>query len=89
MTKSPVCVEELEATREDLIAAMVDAMPESHRRFLLSFKRGKPDRALLGILAASNLPAVQWRRQNLDRLSSENRQKLIGNLETVLFPTRV
>ncbi len=89
MTKSPVCVEELEATREELITAMVDAMPESHRRFLLSFKLGKPDWALLGIPGASNLPAVQWRRQNLDRLSSENREKLIGNLETVLFPARV
>ena len=88
MTKSPIRIEELEATREELIAAIVGAMPYVHRQFLLSFKRGEPDWALLGIPGASELPAVQWRRQNLDRLSSENRERLIGTLEAVLFAAR-
>ena len=86
MTKSHVRIEELEAAREELIAAVVDAMPESHRQFLLSFKRGKPDWSLLGIPGASELPAVQWRRQNLERLSPETSATLIRNLEAVLFP---
>lgn len=88
MAKSPVRLEELEATREELITAIVGAMPEAHRQFLLSFKRGNPDWPLLGIPGASELPAVQWRRQNLDRLSSESRERLIGNLEAVLFAAR-
>ena len=88
MTRSPVRVEELESAREELIAAVVDAMPEAHRRFLLSFKHGEPDWNVLGIPGVNELPAVQWRRQNLDRLSKENRERLIGNLEAVLFPAR-
>ena len=88
MTKSPIRVEELEAAREELIATIVGAMPEAHRQFLLSFKRGKPDWALLGIPGANELPAVQWRQQNFDRLSSDNREKLIEKLQAVLFPAR-
>lgn len=88
MTKSPIRIEDLGAAREELITAIVGAMPEPHRQFLLSFKRGNPDWALLGIPGASELPAVQWRRQNLDRLSPQNRERLIGNLEGMLFPAR-
>jgi hypothetical protein len=81
-------IEELDATREEVINALVRAMPESHRQFLLSFKRGNPDWALLGIPGANELPAVQWRLQNLDRLSSRNRKTLIANLKEVLFAVR-
>ena len=56
MTKSPIQIEELEATREELIAAIVGFMPEAHRQFLLSFKRGKPDWTLLSFPGASELP---------------------------------
>ena len=88
VTTSPVQIQDLEATREELIAAIVGVMPEAHRQFLLSFKRGNPDWTLLGIPGASELPAVPWRRQNLDRLPPANRQRLIGNLEAVLFASR-
>ena len=88
MTRLPVCIEELESTREELITAIVGAMPESHRQFLLTFKRGNPDWDVLGVPGASELPAVQWRRHNLDRLSSENRERLVEKLEEVLFVAR-
>ena len=88
MTRLPVCVEELKAVREELVTAIVGAMPESHRQFLLTFKRGNPDWDVLGVPGASELPAVQWRRHNLDRLSSENRERLVEKLEEVLFVAR-
>jgi len=47
MTERVVLLEELEATREQLIAEVVGGMPEQHRRFLIGFKAGRPDWGLL------------------------------------------
>jgi hypothetical protein len=71
MTKHPVSRDELVAAREALIGEIVGEMPDSHRRFLISFKRGDPDWALLGVPAAAGLPAVRWRQQNLDKLTKK------------------
>ena len=51
---------------------MVAAMPEDHRRFLVGFKRGEPDWALLGIPEAQHLPAVMWKQRNLAKLDTSN-----------------
>ena len=59
-------------------------MPDDHRSFLISFERGEPDWPLLGLEHASDLPAVQWRRLNLDKLSQEARGNLVKELERKL-----
>jgi hypothetical protein len=84
MTENPVTVEELVAAREALIADIVGKMPSAHREFLISFERGAPNSALLGLPAAARLPAVKWRQLNLDTLTPEKRAALIGELEKVL-----
>ena len=61
MTEQPVTLDDLLQAREELIAELVGKMPDEHRRFLASFKRGKPEWELLGIPHAEQLPAVQWR----------------------------
>jgi predicted nucleotidyltransferase component of viral defense system len=43
MTEEPVPLETLLSARETLIEIVIDNMPDSHRRFLISFERGKPD----------------------------------------------
>jgi predicted nucleotidyltransferase component of viral defense system len=85
MTESPVAVEELEAARAAMIAAIVGDMPEEHRRFLISFKRGEPDWRLLAVRKARHLPAVAWRQKNLGSLPQLKRDQLIQALEAVLF----
>ena len=85
MTGVPVDLEELEAAREAIIAAMVGDMPDEHRRFLLGFKRGEPDWSLLGIPEAQHLPAVRWKQQNLARVAADKRRELADALERVLF----
>ncbi|WP_220795109.1 nucleotidyl transferase AbiEii/AbiGii toxin family protein [Gluconacetobacter sacchari] len=85
MTEEPVTLTELEAAREAIIAEMVAAMPEDHRHFLLSFKRGEPDWELLGIPEAQHLPAVIWKQRNLAKLSDAKRTELTDALERVLF----
>ncbi len=86
MTQEPVALADLEAARQAIIAAMVAAMPEDHRRFLVGFKRGEPDWALLGIPEAQHLPAVMWKQRNLAKLPEVKRRELANALERVLFP---
>jgi len=85
MTEEPVTVDELVAAREAIIAAMVGEMPETHRKFLISFKRGEPDWDLLELPGAADLPAVQWKLHNLGKLSDERRARLVAELERILF----
>jgi hypothetical protein len=50
----------------------------------MSFKRGTPEWPLLGIPEAASLPAVNWRQQNLDKLTKSKREALVKRLAEVL-----
>jgi predicted nucleotidyltransferase component of viral defense system len=84
MTDVPVTIEKLVQARENLIADIVGRMPQAHRKFLLSIKRGEPDWALLGVPGAEALPAVRWRLENLARMEQGKRAALIERLRKVL-----
>jgi predicted nucleotidyltransferase component of viral defense system len=84
MTKASVTLHELLHARETLIADIVGNMPPDHRRFLVSFKRGEPEWALLNVPVAEMLPAVQWRAENLAKLSQQKRSTLLTRLNEVL-----
>lgn len=60
MISDPVSLDELLKAREDLITEVSGKMPQEHREFLIGFKRGKPNWALLGVDGAAELPAVRW-----------------------------
>jgi predicted nucleotidyltransferase component of viral defense system len=83
MTVEPVELDTLIAAREAIIAEIVSHMPDDHRRFLISFKRGAPDWPLLGLLGVADLPAVKWKQANLDK--APNREAQAAKLEQVLF----
>lgn len=85
MTDQPVSLDDLVAAREAMIAELVNAMPDPHRHFLIGFKRGAPDWALLGLPEAQNLPAVLWKQHNLDLLPAEKRRALADALESLLL----
>jgi predicted nucleotidyltransferase component of viral defense system len=84
MTEEPVSRDELVVARDALIAEIVGKMPQPHRQFLISFECGEPNWALLGIPGAAELPAVKWRQQNLDKLTTEKRAELVKALEKVI-----
>lgn len=84
MTPEPVPLKALTEAREALIDVAVRQMPEPHRRFLLSFEQGKPDWPLLALPATADLPAVHWRQDNLAKLSSAQRAKLVSRLRAIL-----
>jgi predicted nucleotidyltransferase component of viral defense system len=80
MVETPVSLDDLLQAREDLLAELVGRMPGEHRRFLSSFKRGKPAWELLGLPHVENLPAVQWKIKNLAAMDGKKREQLVGNL---------
>jgi hypothetical protein len=84
MTRDAVELAELLAARVALIDSVVGGMSDGHREFLVSFERGQPNWDLLGLPNAAELPAVRWRQQNLDKLSSKKRAPLVTRLEEVL-----
>ena len=84
MTEASVTLDELLRAREALIADIMGGMPENHRHFLMSVKRGEPSWRLLGVPGAEALPAVRWRLENLAKLEREKRATLLGRLGDVL-----
>ena len=84
MTDEEVVLDDLVAVRDDLVRAIVGEMPNAHRRFLISFERGEPDWDLLGLPRVEKLPAIQWRQQNLDKITKNKRAELVAQLERVL-----
>lgn len=87
MTSEPVALDDLTEAREAIVASVVGAMPDPHRRFLLGFKRGAPDWSLVDVPDARALPAVAWKQHNLAQLAPERRAALAAALETVLYPS--
>jgi len=84
MVDQPVGLEDLLKTRDDLIAEIVGKMPEPHKRFLLSVKKGEPDWTLLDLPGAKDLPAVRWKLENLAKLNLDKRMQLLQGLSEAL-----
>jgi len=84
MVDKPVTLDELLQAREDLIREIGGKMPEQHRRFLISVKRGEPEWALLSLPGAKDLPAVRWKLENLAKLGTNRRAHLLKGLSDAL-----
>lgn len=84
MTREPVTLEQLEFTRQALLAAIRLQFCEQDAAFLLSLKRGKPDWALLALTGIDQLPAVQWKLQNITGMTVERRDQALVKLDRVI-----
>ena len=78
MTKTPVDLDELLETRNQLIADIQSRFDENAKRFLLSLQDGTPDFSAIDRQQAADLPAVRWKLINLNKLKSENAGKHAG-----------
>jgi predicted nucleotidyltransferase component of viral defense system len=85
MTLMPVTVPELEQTRTTMISLIQSRLTERQRQFLLSFKRGEPDWGLLNLTGVADLPAVQWKLQNVRRMAPAKREQALERLRRVLY----
>ena len=84
MTLIPVTLAELEQTRETMIGLIQERLTVQQRQFLLSFKQGEPEWALLNLPGIENLPAVQWKLLNIRRMTPAKRAKAFDRLREVL-----
>ncbi len=83
MTREPVELEELRATRERLIGDIRSRFDANITDFLLSLHDAAPDFKSIGLSQAAELPAVRWKLQNLQRLLAENPQKHVAQREAL------
>jgi predicted nucleotidyltransferase component of viral defense system len=75
MTTEPVELGALLVARDEMIAALHAGLDADERAFLLSLSTGEPDWDRMGLPHLSELPAIQWKLQNLARLKAANRGK--------------
>jgi hypothetical protein len=75
MAREPVTLEELLAVRERLRAELPVALSPEHRRFLVSLVEAEPDWTAAPCPHLSEMPAIQWKLQNLRKLRRSNPRK--------------
>lgn len=86
MTRDPIELVALEATRTQMVSALQAHFTKKDRDFLLSFKRGEPDWSLFDESSAADLPAIRWKLININKLAQNKakHQEQLTKLEQVL-----
>ncbi len=83
MTTVPVGIEDLIATREEMIEIVVGQMPQEHREFLIGIERGDVRWQLADLQEVAELPAVRWKLSNLDKVRPDRRETFAANLAAI------
>jgi len=76
MTDEPFTLQEMLLVRTRLLRELPAALSHDQRRFLVSLAEAQPEWSLLDIPHVSELPAVRWKLQNLQKLAAANPTKL-------------
>lgn len=84
MTVQPVSLQQLLDTRKRLMTALHDGFTDADKRFLISVKKGTPEWDLLRLPDIERLPAVQWKLENLAKMSKRRHGEQLRKLEAVL-----
>ncbi len=84
MTLVQVTPQDLEDARRKLVADLREFLTEADKGFLLSVKRGNPNWQAFAYPHAEQLPAVQWKLQNIAQMSPQKRSAAVARLEGVL-----
>lgn len=85
MTTESVPMEELQIVRSLMVKQINEMLMDKHKQFLLTFKQGKPDWSLLDMEDVANLPAVQWKLLNLQKMPKKKHKAALDKLEKVLY----
>ena len=76
----PVTAEELRIAGEQLVSRLHKEMTQEERRFIVSVKEGKPQWDMLEVPGIENLPAVQWKLQNIRRMTPAKHREALRKL---------
>ena len=80
----PVTAAELKIVAGQLVSRFHEEMTQEERRFIVSVKEGKPQWDLLGMSGIENLPAVQWKLQNIRRMTPMKYREALQKLRNYL-----
>ena len=83
MTEEPVALEALLAARERMVRELHRDLSAAERRFLLSLVAAEPEWSLLGVEHLEQLPGLQWKLQNLERLRKANPKKFAAQSDAL------
>lgn len=84
MTRDEVPVQALCETRETLVSRIREELDADEKRFLVSMKHGEPQWDVLGIAHLREMPALQWKLQNIRRMGADKRKTALEKLKTAL-----
>ncbi len=84
MTVEKVEYDELVAVRERLIETIKKTMTENEKQFLLSIKQGNPEWDLIPVAGIDQLPAIQWKLANIQKMQKEKHAESIQKLQAAL-----
>jgi len=81
LTRTPVTLAELLGVRRRLKTELPAALTTNQRQFLLSLVANEPEWRLMKCPHLAQLPALQWKLQNLSRLKKSNPNKFAKQSE--------
>ena len=84
MTAEEVDHDELVAVRETLIETIKKTMTENEKKFLLSIKQGNPAWDLMPVAGIDQLPAIQWKLVNIQKMKQEKQAESLQKLQAAL-----
>lgn len=80
MTRIEISLQELNDTREKLIKIINDSLTKSERKFILSFKKMKPEWDLFEFDHIKELPAIKWKLYNLSQMDRSKHKLALDKL---------
>jgi hypothetical protein len=84
MTDISVTHEELSDIRSRLPNLLLASFTENERAFLINLKSGTPDWSLLPIDGIENLPRIQWKLRNINKIADDKKKQQLTKLKQVL-----
>jgi len=80
MTITPITLDELNHAREELVTQLLSGLTEKEKKFLVSVKSKKPEWDLIDVDHIKDLPAVQWKLLNLEKMDEKSHKEALNKL---------
>jgi len=85
MTTESVSMEELQKVRSLMVKQINEMLTDKQKQFLLTFKQGNPNWDLLNMPGIEQLPAIQWKLHNINKMPKQKHKAALEKLEKVLY----
>lgn len=80
MIRSEVSLDDLLQIQRDLPEALIRALDNDEKEFLISVKRGEPEWERLGMDHLDQLPAIQWKLDNIRKMNPAKHKAALERL---------